>query len=159
VYSLNGLRRQSASGPRAYLHPDSDALSEASILDDAAVPVLGNPNGDVTVVEYFDYQCPYCRKVSTELAKIVREDGKVRLILKDWPIFGKPSLYAAKLALAAQYQGKYAEAHDALISIKEKLSEDNVQSTLAAVGIDVERAKRDLATNQADVDAVLGRTQ
>jgi protein-disulfide isomerase len=137
--------------------PDSNPLSEASILHDSAIPVMGNPEGDVTVVEYFDYQCPYCRKVSPELAKIVREDGNIRLVQKNWPIFGKPSVLAAKLALAAQYQGKYPEAHEALISMKEKLSEDNVQSTLSAAGVDVERAKKDLATNQTAVDAALAR--
>lgn len=145
-----------ASGARAET-PDSNPLSEASILHNSTIPVLGNADGDITVVEYFDYQCPYCRKVSPQLAQLVREDGKVRLVLKDWPIFGKPSLYAAKFALAAQYQGKYAEAHDALISMKEKLSEDNVQSTLAAAGIDVERAKSDLVAHEAAIGAVVAR--
>lgn len=136
-----------------------DILSEARILHDPDIPAFGNPDGDITIVEYFDYQCPYCRKVSPELAKVVRDDGHVRLVIKDWPIFGGPSIYAAHLALAAKYQGKFAEAYEALISLHEKLSEDKVDATLTAAGIDLARAKSDLAANSAAIEAVLARNQ
>lgn len=135
----------------------TDALSENSILRDPDIPVLGNAKGDITIVEYFDYQCPFCKKVNPELTKIVREDGNIRLVFKDWPVFGDTSVYAAKLALAAKYQNKYAEAHESLISMKERLSEESVQSVLAKAGIDVERAKSDLAANQKSIDAILAR--
>ena len=67
--------------------PD-DILSRDSVLRDPEIPSLGNPKGDLTVVEFFDYQCPYCKKLAPELAQLVREDGNIRLVLKDWPIFG-----------------------------------------------------------------------
>lgn len=134
-----------------------DPLSEHSILLDPEVPALGNTEGDITIVEYFDYQCPYCKKVNPELSKVVQEDGHVRLVYKDWPIFGEPSVYAARLALASRYQNKYAEAHDALIALPGKLSEDKVESALAAAGIDLDRAKSDLAANQSAIEAVLAR--
>jgi protein-disulfide isomerase len=144
--------------PQARAEPArTDALSENSILRDPDIPVLGNAKGDITIVEYFDYRCPYCKKVNPELMKVVQEDGKVRLVFKDWPVFGDASVYAAKLALAAKYQNKYPEAHEALISMKEKLSEATVHSSLAQAGIDVERAKSDLAANQKSIDATLAR--
>ncbi|MGY4309277.1 protein-disulfide isomerase [Bradyrhizobium sp. USDA 4369] len=136
---------------------DTDILSEARILHDPAIPAIGNADGDITIVEYFDYQCPYCRKISPDLAKVVRDDGHVRLVFKDWPIFGGVSIYAARLTLAARYQDKFAEAHQALISLKEKLSEAKVDVALSAAGIDLARAKADLAAKRTEIDAVLAR--
>ncbi|MCL8484301.1 MULTISPECIES: DsbA family protein [Bradyrhizobium] len=136
---------------------DTDILSEARILHDAAIPAAGNADGDITIVEYFDYQCPYCRKISPDLAKVVREDGHVRLVFKDWPIFGGVSIYAARITLASRYQDKFAEAHEALISLKEKLSEAKVDAALSAAGIDLARAKADLAAKRTEIDAVLAR--
>ena len=134
-----------------------DALSTESILLDPSISAEGNPKGDITIVEYFDYRCPYCKKVNPVLQKVVRDDGHIRLVFKDWPVFGDVSVYAARLGLAAKYQNKYAQAHEALISMKEKLSEENVQMTLAQAGIDVDRAQRDLAANQKAIDAILAR--
>jgi protein-disulfide isomerase len=147
-----------ATWPALPLHAeDDDPLSQARILRDPDLPALGNADGDITIVEYYDYQCPYCRKISPELAEVVRDDGKVRLVLKDWPIFGGASIYAARLALAAKYQDKFAQAHEALISLHEKLSEAKVDAALAGAGIDVARAKRDLEANRAAIDALLAR--
>jgi len=136
---------------------NGSALSRDSILHDPDVPVLGNPNGDITIVEYFDYRCPYCKKVYPELQKAVRADGKIRVIFKDWPVFGDVSIYAAKLALAAKYQDKYSEAYEALISATTRLTEESIQAILARAGIDLERAKRDLAENLTSIDAILAR--
>ena len=130
---------------------DTDILSEARILHDAAIPAAGNADGDITIVEYFDYQCPYCRKISPDLAKVVREDGHVRLVFKDWPIFGGVSIYAARLTLASRYQDKFAEA------LKAKLSEAKVDAALSAAGMDLARAKADLAAKRTEIDAVLAR--
>ncbi|MFN5570787.1 MAG: DsbA family protein [Bradyrhizobium sp.] len=136
---------------------DTDILSEARILHDAAIPAAGNADGDITIVEYFDYQCPYCRKISPDLAKVVREDGHVRLVFKDWPIFGGVSIYAARITLASRYQDKFAEAHEALISLKEKLSEAKVDAGGRKRRIDLARAKADLAAKRTEIDAVLAR--
>src|ERR1700730_11501334 len=108
----------------------ADLLSRASVLRDPEIPSLGNPNGDLTIVEYFDYQCPYCKKVAPELAQAVQEDGNVRIVLKDWPIFGELSTSAAKLVLAAKYQDKYSQAHDALIGANTKLTASNIADLL-----------------------------
>ena len=134
-----------------------DTLSRDSVLRDPEIPALGNPDGDLTVVEYFDYQCPYCKKLAPEIAQVIREDGKIRLVLKDWPIFGAVSRSAAQLALAAKYQNKYQEAHDALIGAKEKLSDANMPELLTKAGVDVEKAKQDLQAHQKTIDDLLSR--
>ena len=68
--------------------PEENVLTEALVLRDPEIPVAGNANGDITIVEYFDYQCPYCRKVDPELRQLVHDDGKIRLVQKDWPVLG-----------------------------------------------------------------------
>ena len=78
--------------------------------------VAGNPNGDVSVVEFFDYNCPFCRHALHDVVKLIDDDGKVRLVLKELPILSDDSVAAAKLALASNKQGKYFEMHKMVIS-------------------------------------------
>ena len=135
----------------------SDMPSREAVLQDQDIPSLGNPNGDVTIVEWFDYHCPYCKAVAPELAKLAREDGKIRIVLKEWPILGADSANAARMALAAKYQGKYGEAHEALISARGRLTTDRIEQLLAAAGVDVARVKTDLQANHKSIDALLAR--
>ena len=141
----------------ALAEDDEMVLTEALVLRDPDVPVTGNPNGDITIVEYFDYNCPYCRKIAPELAQVVQDDGKVRLVLKDWPILGPVSMVASRMALACKYQDKYIAAHDALIGVASRLTEARIRELLAGAGIDVDRADRDLAGNAKAIDAILAR--
>lgn len=136
---------------------DEKVLTEALVLRDPEIPVVGNPDGDVTIVEYFDYNCPYCRKVAPELRQVVQDDGKVRLVHKDWPILGEVSVIAARMALASKYQDKYVQAHDALIGVASKLTAPRVRELLAGAGVDLDRADRDLATNAKAIDAIIAR--
>jgi protein-disulfide isomerase len=132
-------------------------LTEALVLRDPDIPVAGNPAGDITIVEYFDYQCPYCRKLEPELRQVVQDDGKVRLVLKDWPILGPVSVIAARMALASKFQDKFLQAHDALIGVASKLTEPRIDELLLAAGVDLDRLKRDLAANAVTIDAILAR--
>ena len=132
-------------------------LSRDKILRDADIPVLGNPDGDITIVEYSDYQCPYCRKIAPIVDQVVKDDGKIRLVLKDWPVLGDPSPYAAKLVIASKYQNKYEAAHRALIGKVGRLTESTIEDTLSKAGVDVAKAKADYETNKASVDALLKR--
>jgi protein-disulfide isomerase len=138
--------------------PD-DVLSRDSVLRDPDIPSLGNPKGDLTVVEFFDYQCPYCKKMAPELAQLVREDGHIRLVLKDWPVFGPISTAAAEIALAAKYQDKYAEAHDALIGADGKLTKASITDLLVKAGVDVDLAIKDLQAHQKAIDDLLARNK
>jgi protein-disulfide isomerase len=87
----------------------------------------------------------------------VQDDGKVRLVLKDWPILGPMSVTAARMALASRYQDKFIQAHDAMIAVNSKLTEPRIREVLAAAGINVDRLDRDLAGNVSAIDAVLAR--
>ncbi len=134
-----------------------EVLTEARVLRDPDIPVAGNADGDITIVEYFDYQCPYCRKLEPELRQVVHDDGKVRLVWKDWPILGPVSVTASRMALASRYQGKFVQAHEALMGINSKLTEPRIGEVLAGAGIDIDRLTRDLASNAAAIDGILAR--
>jgi protein-disulfide isomerase len=136
---------------------EEEVLTEALVLRDPDIPVAENAAGDISIVEYFDYQCPYCRKVEPELRQVVHDDGKVRLIWKDWPILGPMSVTASRMALASRYQDKFIRAHDALISINSKLTEAKIREALSSAGIDMDRLDRDLAGQASAIDATLTR--
>jgi protein-disulfide isomerase len=137
---------------------DTDTvLSRDAVLHDADIPVMGNPQGDITIVEYFDYQCPDCKKLAPDLAQVVHDDGKVRLIMKDWPILGPPSDATARLVLATRYQNKYNESHEAVIGLKGRLTDSSAREALEKAGVDVTRADADLAAHKDEIDALLKR--
>ncbi|MBX9710623.1 MAG: DsbA family protein [Xanthobacteraceae bacterium] len=139
------------------LAQDDNVTSRDKVLRDADIPSLGNPDGDITIAAWFDYQCPFCKKTEPELDKVVKSDGRVRLVLKDWPILGDPSPYAAKLVLATKFQNKYDAAHHALMARVGRLTESAVDETLARVGVDVTKAKSDLEAHKTEIDALLAR--
>jgi protein-disulfide isomerase len=145
------------ASPRSARAQSDDMLTEALVLRDPDIPVAGNSAGNITIVEYFDYQCPYCRKLEPELRQVVHEDGKVRLVWKDWPILGPASVTASRMALASKYQGKFTEAHDALIAVNTKLTDSRIREVLAGTGVDVDRLDRDFSAHAAEIDAILAR--
>ncbi|MCP8895148.1 DsbA family protein [Shinella daejeonensis] len=110
-------------------------LTQKEVFFDKDAPVLGNPKGDVTVVEFFDYQCPYCKKAHPAIRKAVEADGNVRLVLKDWPIFGDTSIFAAQAVLGAAQIGKYETAMEALMKTKGRLTHEEIESSLAGAGL------------------------
>lgn len=130
--------------------------SVEEVLFDAEIPVLGNPKGDVTIVEYFDYQCPYCKKGHADVMKAVKQDGKVRLVLKDWPIFGAPSVRAASLVLA-QTGGKYQKAMDALMATPGRLTDKQIDAALKGAGFDPAAMQSAFKKDQKRVDGILAR--
>ncbi len=128
-----------------------------AILDQPEVAMAGARHPDVTVVEYFDYNCGYCKKLIPILRVLLAEDPKLAIVYKDWPIFGGTSVYAARCAVAAQWQGKYLIAHDALMKAG-RISEDaQVDAILSGAGIDVVRLQRDLKTYASKIAAILLR--
>jgi protein-disulfide isomerase len=155
AFTAAGIQLQKAGATTS----SEDTLSREAILHDPLIPAEGNSQGDITIVEYFDYRCLPCKAVNPVLQEIIREDGHIRLVFKDWPIFGGVSTYAARLGLAAKFQNKYSEAHAALMSMQGKLSTESMLRTLAKAGIDISRAQRDLAINHQEIDAILARNQ
>ncbi|MBV8061074.1 MAG: DsbA family protein [Alphaproteobacteria bacterium] len=126
-----------------------DAIKTAKdkIYNDADTPVGGNPKGKVTVVEFFDYQCGYCKMSEEAVQQMLKDNKDVKFIYKDFPILGPMSTTAAKIALAAARQGnaKYIKFHDGLMGVKEHLSEDIIYKVAKDVGLDVEKLKKDAA--------------
>ena len=130
---------------------------QRSILKDSGTAVLGAANPEVTVVEYFDYNCPYCRKLAPSIHALVKNDQKVAVVFKEWPIFGGISVYAARSALASQWQGKYLTAHDALIGASRLSQAAEVDEALQNAGINLPELKKTLAAHGAQIDAMLAR--
>ncbi len=106
--------------------------------------VIGNPKGDVTVVEFFDYSCGYCKQMYAAIAELLREDPKMRLVLKEYPILGPASMTASKVALAARKQNKYSDVHLALIAHKGQLSDAIIMDIAGKVGLDMAKLQNDM---------------
>src|SRR2546423_13640011 len=136
---------------------DEKVLTEALVLRDPEIPAGGNPQGDINIVEWFDYNCPYCRKIAPEIRQVVQDDGKVRLVVKDWPILGEVSKFGARMALAAKYQDKSMAAHEAMIGVSSKLTEPRIRELLAGAGVDMDRLNRDATANARAIDTILAR--
>ncbi|MFG1412920.1 MAG: DsbA family protein [Pseudomonadota bacterium] len=130
-----------------------------AILRDPDAPTAGNPQGDVTIVAFLDYNCPFCKKSAPDLARIVAEDGHIRLVYKDWPILTEASVYGAKLALAARFQEKYELVHAALMGIPgRKIPQEQMLQAVKASGVDMGRLEMDAQLHGAEIVALLKRT-
>ncbi|WP_165940347.1 DsbA family protein [Rhizobium laguerreae] len=132
-------------------------LTRDDVFRDPDTPVLGNPNGDVTVVEFFDYQCPYCKKSHPDVKSVVAEDGNVRLIMKDWPVFGDASVFAAQAVLGANEIGVYEKAMDVLMATPASLSEEDVKRLLTSAGLDLGKIAAAVRQNDKKISNLLTR--
>jgi len=128
------------------------ATRARELFDDPGSPVAGNPKGDVTIVEFFDFRCPVCKKIHPVLSEVVKADGNIRVIYKQWPILGPESEYAARVALASRYQGKYLALHEALIGAETKLTIEEVMRIAAKVGLDRQRLLKDIERPEIQQD-------
>jgi protein-disulfide isomerase len=157
VLVVTALRAGAAGADGKHVSPRALA---AILTGPLASPTIGASSGDLTVVEYFDYNCPVCRSMEGELHQLVASDPKVRVIYKDWPVFGAASVYAAYCSYAAAAQGKYAAAHAALIGSREDLdSKEIVRQVMRQAGFDVAKLDADIAAHQKEYSAVLTRNQ
>ncbi|MBT4739734.1 MAG: DsbA family protein [Rhodospirillaceae bacterium] len=137
-----------ASAIDAALQQEADARATRYALDlrqDPGTPVMGNPDGNVTVIEFFDYQCPFCKAAEPRLKELVKSDGNIKFVIKDFPILSPVSIVASKAALAADMQGKHAEFHNALMGHRGPLEDEaRVFKIAANVGLDIDRLKQDM---------------
>lgn len=120
-------------------------LHRDALRNDRESPVLGDPRGDVTIVEFFDYACSYCKALEPRLESALRSDPHVRLILKEFPILTPESLIAARASLASRRQHKYREFHEALMAYRGSWDEQAIFSTAQSVGLNIDRLRRDMA--------------
>lgn len=124
-------------------------MEKKAQLFDSKSPMTGNAKGNVTVVEFFDYQCSHCKKMHSVVDQLVKADKNLRVVFKELPIFGPSSEYTARAALAAQKQGKYLAFHEALMAANQPMNEARVLKIAASVGLDTKKLQEDM--KQADV--------
>ena len=135
------------------------ALAERrqEIFADPNAPVVGNPQGDVTLVEFFDYRCPYCKQVAPAIESLLGEDKKLRIVYKEFPVLGPESVTASRAALAAGKQGKYEALHRTLLDMKGQINDAAIFNAAKSVGLDVDKLKRDMRA--PEIDAMLQANQ
>ena len=136
IYSDNGYARDKGVGPEII----------EKLFKDPTSPVGGNPNGDVTIVEFFDYQCGYCKWVFPRIEKLLIDDSNLRFVFKEMPILGPNSVFAARAALAARKQGEkqYVAFHKVMMASRGSLNKASVLRFATGAGLDVERLKGDM---------------
>ena len=125
---------------RAAIADNADAL-----LAHPMSPISGDAEGDVTVVEFFDYRCPYCKRALGPVTELLAADDRVRVVWKEFPILGPVSHFAARAAMGADKQGRYHEFHVAVMGAEEELTEEVVIDLASGLGLDVERLRQDMA--------------
>jgi len=135
------------------------ADTETALAAHSLTPAAGGKSSDVTIIEFFDYNCPFCKKTEPELKKLLNIDAKVRILYKEWPVFGEVSEYASRAALAANWQSKYLVAHDALIGVSNGVDElSQVDAVLKNAGVDMKRLDEDRKRHAKEIDAALSRS-
>jgi protein-disulfide isomerase len=132
-----------------------DGLTQ--MLTNPGTDAVGARKPDVIVVEYFDYNCPYCKKIVPTLQALLAQDPKIAVLYKEWPILGDVSVYAASAALAARWQGKYLVAHDALISGPRLAQNDQVDGILQGAGVNMDTLRKDRTLHAKEIAALLAR--
>ena len=131
------------AGAQERSNPMPDALRKALERDPTA-PVLGNPQGDITLTEFFDYNCAFCRKMVPTVQRLIGADPQLRVVFREWPIFGEGSEFAARASLASLDQGKYWQFHVALLGTRGRVDEAATLRAARAVGLDEARLRRDM---------------
>jgi protein-disulfide isomerase len=135
-----GQRAEQEKARREALAANHDAL-----FNDARDPIKGNPRGNVTIVEFFDARCSYCKALYPTMQALLQQDGNIRVVMKDLPILGPNSVVASRALLAAQKQGKYEPLYDALMRLRTEPTEQVLQAEAQRAGIDWARLRRDMA--------------
>ena len=137
---------------RARRQEEKRARTQAAIADNRAAllshemsPVSGNPDGDVTLVEFFDYACGYCKRSLSVMINLLRNDPQLRIVWKEFPVLGPVSRTAARASMAAARQGRYLAFHEAVMGSPDGLSEDALLAMAGRVGLDVGRLQQDMA--------------
>ncbi|HEY8247875.1 MAG TPA: DsbA family protein [Hyphomicrobium sp.] len=128
------------------------AENARDIYRDPTADTAGNPNGDITVVEFFDYNCGYCKRGLHDVIKLVESDPKVRVVFKELPILSKGSEEASRVAIAAGKQGKYWDMHKAMLEAKGQMNEANALALATQLGLDIEKLKKDMASPEVDAE-------
>ena len=149
---VEALQKYEAQREAAREQAAADALAERKddLYNHPMTPVSGNPKGDVTIVEFFDYQCGYCKRTMQSVLDLQKEDANIRFAWKELPILGPTSQFAARAAMAAKNQDKYLEFHTAVMGSRGQLTPDRVMQHAKAIGLDIDRLKTDMMSPEID---------
>ncbi len=126
--------------------------------EEALAPKIAPKGYDVTVIVFSDYGCPYCRKLHNTLTQLLERDRRVRVVYRDWPIFGGASLLAARAAIASQWQGRHAAFNAALFAQPGRLTQESVEAAAKAAGLDWNRLLADMKARAKEIDTVIARS-
>ena len=129
----------------------------SKVRDDQGDPVMGNANGTITLYEFSDYNCGYCKRVFEPIQQLVRDNPDVRLVIKEFPILSQSSLFAAKAAIAAEMQGKFGDYHIAMMTYRGQITDAVVMRMAAQAGVDIEQLKSDMESPKTI--AIIQRTR
>lgn len=151
IESIQSLRQQQEKQARNQAR-ENLVKYHNELFRDPATPVGGNPKGDVTIIEFFDYRCGFCKRVFPDIIKVLNEDRNIRYVFKEFPILGPESVFAAKAALAVWLidDGKYSPFHKALMKTKGALPESRVLRIAADIGLDVKALKKAMGDGRVD---------
>ncbi len=141
-------QRQSAAAAQKAKQAVRD--HQQALLSDQTSPVEGNAQGKVTIVEFFDYRCVHCRRVASTLDQLVRSNASVRVVYKNFPVLGEPSVLAARAAVAAQQQGGWPKLHRAMLAYEGDFTTDSILALGASVGLDSAKLKTDMMSPATD---------
>ncbi|MCP4394792.1 MAG: DsbA family protein [Alphaproteobacteria bacterium] len=156
IDSLNQSRMKEMAAARKKAQKDIKKY-KTELHADLSDPVIGNPNGDITLIEFFDYNCGYCKSVLPSIKKLIEQDKNIRIVFKEKPSLGATSFFATKAAIASIKQGKYFKFHQALMGAKGRLSEAKVMKIAQDIGLDTEKLSKDL--NDPSVNKMIEKNQ
>lgn len=150
-----------AEAKKVPVPPENASIPETRrfFTEDPDAPAVAPAEHDVTVVQYVDYQCPYCRSSAEAVFKLIATDKKVKVLFRDWPVIGSESAWAAMVATAAKYQGKYLTAHKALMYAPRPLTKQRIETAIRKAGIDWPRLMADMKTRREDITDLLTRNE
>ena len=151
---------QSTAGdaPGSAEEPDEEALRiRSQIQNDPVAPTIAPQGHDVTLVVFADYQCPFCRKLHPTLETLVEEDPKVKVVFRDWPVFGAGSEEAARAAIASTWQGKHAAFNDAMMTMSGRVTSESIRAAADKAGVDWKKLQADLDAHEDEIEGALRR--
>lgn len=146
---MSALAASPVWGQGARPNPMPDELRDALERDRNAI-VLGNPNGNITLTEFFDYNCPFCKKIMPTMQRLIGEDPELRVVFREWPVFGAGSEFATRASLASLDQGKYWQLHAALMGMRDRAEEASVMRVVRRLGLDEARLREDMQSDRVE---------
>ena len=146
-----------AAAPKPFDEHASIEEQRRYFTEDDVAPMVKPPNYDVTIVEYMDYQCPYCRATHEPLKQLLAKDHKIRVIFRDWPIFGDASSAAALIAVGSKYQGKYLAVHDALMETPLPLNQAKIKAAVKKAGANWDQIQKDIDKHSEEIEDLFQR--